>query len=258
VNASASQGIAKLAAMGRISATSVMVLSDRWSHDVELLQPLRGGIDVGLHLDWTSEFAINAGHGMSLGAAMRRAWLRGFDKPQVSAVIERQLDLFEAKWMAPPDYVDGHQHVQQFSGIREALVDLLVRRYAGMDDKPYLRISRPHQSVIDMKGWVIDLMGANVLEKIAVSADIQCTNSLLGMYDFSGGVARFGRLMMRWLKCVPVGGVIMCHPASAAELGDEIGFARLQEFLYMSGDEFLEALHGAQKRIGSSVITEHV
>jgi predicted glycoside hydrolase/deacetylase ChbG (UPF0249 family) len=31
-------------------------------------------------------------------------------------VIERQLDAFEAHWKAPPDYVDGHQHVQQIDG----------------------------------------------------------------------------------------------------------------------------------------------
>ena len=66
VNQSASLGIAKLADMGRVSATSAMVLSPRWAGDVALLQPLRGRIDVGLHLDWTSEFALRAGHGLSL------------------------------------------------------------------------------------------------------------------------------------------------------------------------------------------------
>ena len=80
VNASASMGIAKLAGMQRISATSAMVLSPRWAQDVALLQDLRGQIDVGLHLDWTSDFALACGHGMSLGAAMRRAWLGGFDR----------------------------------------------------------------------------------------------------------------------------------------------------------------------------------
>src|SRR5512133_4208043 len=130
VNAGASRGIAKLAAMGRISATSVLVLSPRWEQDVALLQDLRGRIDVGLHLDWTSDFALAAGHGLSLGAAMRQAVFGGFDQTAACVVIERQLDAFEAQWQAPPDYVDGHQHVQQFAGIRQALVQVLSRRYA--------------------------------------------------------------------------------------------------------------------------------
>ncbi|HEY5580029.1 MAG TPA: ChbG/HpnK family deacetylase, partial [Rhodoferax sp.] len=85
VNASASAGIAKLGAMGRISATSVMVLSPRWPQDVALLQSLRGRIDVGLHLDWTSDFALAAGHGLSLGAAMLKAVLGGFDRQAARA-----------------------------------------------------------------------------------------------------------------------------------------------------------------------------
>src|SRR5512133_449354 len=129
VNTSASAGIAKLAARGRISATSVMVLSPRWAQDAALLQDLRGRIDVGLHLDWTSDFALAAGHGLSLGAAMRKAVFGGFDRTAARSIIELQLDAFEAQWQAPPDYVDGHQHVQQFAGIRQALVQVLSSRY---------------------------------------------------------------------------------------------------------------------------------
>ena len=40
VNQSASLGIAKLAGMGRVSATSAMVLSPRWAGDVALLLSL--------------------------------------------------------------------------------------------------------------------------------------------------------------------------------------------------------------------------
>ncbi|MFT7116284.1 MAG: putative glycoside hydrolase/deacetylase ChbG (UPF0249 family), partial [Rhodoferax sp.] len=65
VHAGASRGIAELALLGRLSATSVMVLSPRWTQDVALLQDLRDRIDVGLHLDWTSDFALDAGHGCS-------------------------------------------------------------------------------------------------------------------------------------------------------------------------------------------------
>ena len=151
VNQSASLGIAKLLALGRLSATSVMVLSPRWATDVALLQGVRGQVDVGLHLDWTSDFAAAAGHGLSLGHAMRRAVLGGFDVVQARSVIAHQLDLFEAYWQAPPDYVDGHQHVQQFAGIRQALVAVLQQRYGAQAVPPYLRISRAPPGLVPEK-----------------------------------------------------------------------------------------------------------
>lgn len=246
VNASASMGIAKLARMRRISATSAMVLSPRWSQDVALLQDLRGQIDVGLHLDWTSDFAIASGHGLSLGAAMRRALLGGFDQTQAKAVIERQLDLFEAHWRAPPDYVDGHQHVQQFAGIRQALVAVLVRRYGAQAVKPYLRISRALGDIADLKSRVIGWMGADALEKIATDAALTCARALFGIYNFEGGPQRYADLMAHWLAGIPRGAILMCHPAQAAEPGDEIGIARAQEFAYLASQDFAKALQEAR------------
>lgn len=242
VHQSASMGIARLARMGRISATSAMVLSPRWAQDVALLQDLRGQIDVGLHLDWTSDFAVTAGHGMSLAQAMRRALLGGFDRLRASGVIERQLDAFEAHWQAPPDFVDGHQHVQQFSGIDQALIAVLVRRYGQSSVKPYLRISRAPSGSAGLKGRVIGWMGARNLEKMADNDGIKRASALWGIYDFSGGPARYASLMQRWLTQAHAGSILMCHPAQAAEPGDEIGVARVQEFAYLAGPGFAAAL----------------
>lgn len=249
VNASASLGIARLAAMGRISATSVMVLSSRWPQDVALLQSLRGRIDVGLHLDWTSDFALAAGHGLSLGQAMCRALLGGFDVAQATGVIERQLDLFETHWQAPPDYVDGHQHVQQFAGIRQALVAVLARRYGAQAAKPYLRISRAPPGLTDLKSRVIAWMGASAIENIAASQGVTVARSLFGIYNFEGDAPRYAALMTHWLAHAPARAILMCHPAQAAEPGDEIGAARAQEFAYLSSPEFASALAAAKVQV---------
>jgi chitin disaccharide deacetylase len=242
-NASVSRGIAELAAAGRISATSAMVLSPRWVQDVALLEPVRAQIDVGLHLDWTSEFAVAQGHGLSLGRAMLKAALGGFDRRAARAVIDHQLDLFEGHWQAPPDYVDGHQHVQQFAGIRQALVQALSDRYAGQGGrKPYLRLSRAPAGQADLKARVIAAMGANALEKIASPAGLTGASALLGIYDFTGSQARYAELMEGWLRDAPTGSIIMCHPAQAAEAGDEIGPARVWEHAYLSSPDFPAAL----------------
>ena len=243
VNASASQGIAELAEKGRISATSAMVLSPRWAQDVRLLAPVRGRIDVGLHLDWTSEFAVAHGHGLSLGRAMLKAALGGFDRQAARAVIDHQLDLFEAQWQAPPDYVDGHQHVQQFAGIRQALVHALQARYGHFSGpRPYLRVSRAPAGSTDVKARVIAAMGANALEKIASSAGFMWARELLGVYDFTGDQAAYGQSMAQWLAQASDGSIIMCHPAQAAEAGDEISRARVWEYAYLSHVDFPAAL----------------
>ncbi len=246
IHQSASLGIAKLAAMGRLSATSVMVLSPRWAGDVALLQDLRGRIDVGLHLDWTSEFARASGHGMSLPAAMLKATLGGFDRVAAASVIARQLDLFEAHWKAPPDFVDGHQHVQQFAGIREALVQALSERYVRPNaHPPYLRISRPASGMADLKSRVIAALGASAIEKIAACAGVTRATALLGIYNFMGNEGRYQHLMQAWLHAAPAGAIIMCHPAQAAEPDDPIGLARAVEFAFLGSAEFAALLHAA-------------
>ena len=247
VHQPASQGIARLAAAGRISATSAMVLSPRWAADAPLLQDLRSQIDVGLHLDWTSDFAVAAGHGLSLGRAMAKAMMGGFNKQAARVVIERQLDAFEAQWKAPPNHVDGHQHVQQFGGIRDVLVEALVRRYP--DRKPYLRVSRAPAGQTDFKNQVITALGAHAIDKIAEYADLSRSVALSGIYDFSGTMEDYGQRMSQWLQTSPDHTIIMCHPALSEEPGDSIGAARAREFAYLSGDDFSAALTQARARL---------
>jgi chitin disaccharide deacetylase len=227
-NAACSDAIARLALARKIDATSAMVLSPRWAEDAPKLHPVRGQLSVGLHLDWTSEYAVAGGHGMGLGAAMARAYLVGFNVDKARVVIAKQLDLFEAQWGAAPDHIDGHQHVQQFAGIREALVQEIVRRYPTAE--PWLRISNPAAQGFSLKTAVIGAMGALRLEALARQASIPVRTHLSGMYNFCGGAAHYRELLTGWQRAAPTGSVIMCHPATAAEEGDSIGPARVWEF----------------------------
>ena len=253
-NQGVSSGIVALAEQGRISATSVMVLSPRWAGDAALLHDLRDRVDVGLHLDWTSDFAKASGHGRSLGMAMIRAasgaFGHGAAKVATRGVIERQLDAFERHWKAAPDFVDGHQHVQQFAGLREALVEILTSRYGCTGERsatrvgalPYLRISRAPAGQADFKARVIAAMGADALEKIAADAGLACSAALFGIHDFAGDGARYARLMARWMEAAPARCIIMCHPAQSAAADDPIGPARVREFSYLRGSDFAATL----------------
>ena len=240
-NEGVSLAVAQLARLGRISATSVMVLSPRWHGDAAMLRDLRGQLDVGLHLDWTSPLAVEAGHGLSLGRVMLRSLAHGFDPKEVTLAIERQLDAFEAQWQAPPGHVDGHQHVHQFAGIRGPLLDLLDRRY-GAGKGPYLRVSRPVGQDAGVKGWVIGAMGSVALANALEARGRRGSPALTGLYDFSGSTADYAARASAWLHAAPAGAVLMCHPATQAQPQDLIGSARLCEFEFWRSDRATELL----------------
>jgi predicted glycoside hydrolase/deacetylase ChbG (UPF0249 family) len=250
VNTPTSQGIVALCVLGRLSATSVMALSPRWAEDAPALREVRERVDVGLHLDWTSTFAHHAGFGRSLGAVMWRSCWGGFRGPAVRDEIERQLDAFESHWQAPPDHVDGHQHVQQFAGLREALCEVVLRRYGSQQLRPWVRVSRVAQ--VGLKAQVITAMGAQALQAWAQQHDWPYVAPLLGAYGFDGSLNDYRQHMQRWLLDVPVAdqaAIIMCHPASSASTDDEIGPARAREFAYLASHDFVQDLRDAGVRL---------
>jgi predicted glycoside hydrolase/deacetylase ChbG (UPF0249 family) len=283
LNAAVSAGIVQLARQGRLTATSAMVLSPRWAHDAPALRELHANLDVGLHLDWTSEFAQAAGHGAGLSTWMLRAVLSAFDtsqkRTQVREVIERQLDAFEARWQQAPDHVDGHQHVHQFAGIRQLLIEVLQRRYGQVlgdrtavqaqghtqhtfqDERkrPWLRISQVAQP--GLKARVISAWGARPLQRWAQSISWPHVAPLMGVYDFDPQDGVYAQHMSNWLQQLPSSPVLMCHPASEAsaqamgwaldnsQTHDAIHSARLREFAYLASDAFAQALHSANVRL---------
>lgn len=246
LNAPTSQGIVALAVLGRLTATSVMSLSPRWAEDASALTEVRDRLDVGVHLDWTSTFAIDAGHGRGLGVVMARAMLHLYRQQTVQDEIERQLDAFEAHWKAAPDHIDGHQHIQQFPVFRDALAEVLMRRYGTHAVRPWVRVSRVAQP--GLKAQVISAMGAADLSDWAADKRWPQVGPLLGAYGFDGNLEGYARHMQTWLADLPANapGLIMCHPAVSAQADDAIGPARKREFAYLASHDFVQHLRDAQ------------
>ena len=57
--------------------------------------------------------------------------------------LQRQLDVFEQHAGSPPDFLDGHQHIHQLPGLRQALLKILHDRYGA--HAPWVRSNRPTQ-----------------------------------------------------------------------------------------------------------------
>jgi predicted glycoside hydrolase/deacetylase ChbG (UPF0249 family) len=244
LNDGVSRGIVQLALAGRISATSVMVLSPHWLEHGADLQALRQRLGVGLHLDWTSPWARQRGHGMSLATLMLRSVLGVLDRCAIEAEIHRQLDGFEAVWGAPPDHVDGHQHIHQFPVFRQALMQVLQQRYSGAI-RPWLRVSLPAQRERGFKPWLIARMGGAALQSLAREAGWPCSGALLGISDFSGDASHWlqqAQTWLAWAQGTPAA-VLMCHPGLAdIDATDGIAYARTQEWAAMASDRWPQML----------------
>jgi hypothetical protein len=134
-----SRGILEAAEAGGISATSAMTNMPDWPRLAPALRPLHERIGVGLHLNFTTAAPLGAvpslapgGRFPALPDLMRAAFTGRLNASEVRAEIERQLDAFEAAFGAPPDFVDGHQHVHVLPVIRPMLLQALgARRLKG-------------------------------------------------------------------------------------------------------------------------------
>lgn len=251
LNEGVSRGIVQLAEARRISATSAMVLSPHWPQHGAALQALRQRLSVGLHLDWTSPWAGQQGHGMSLASLMWRSVMGWLNPAAIQAEIQRQLDRFETVWGQPPDHVDGHQHIHQFPLFRQALMHVLQQRYSGAA-RPWLRVSLPTAHERGFKPWLIARMGGAALQELAQQAAWPCSSTLLGISDFSGDASHWLQQAQTWLRWAQVTphAVLMCHPGLAdTDAADGIASARTQEWAAMSSDLWPHLLQEHQIRL---------
>jgi predicted glycoside hydrolase/deacetylase ChbG (UPF0249 family) len=249
LNPPVSQGIVALAVLGRLSATSVMSLSPRWAEDVVALRDVRERLDVGVHLDWTSGFAAQAGYGRSLKEVVTRAALRLCSQQSIEDQINRQLDAFEVHWQAAPDHIDSHQHVHQLPAYRQALMAVLLRRYGTSAHRPWVRVSRIAQP--GFQNQLVTAMGAATLEKIMRNNAWPTVGPVLGAYGFNASMDDYARHMQVWLVSVPAdkAALIMCNPAVSAQADDPLSNTRKREFAYLAGHDFVQHLVDASVRV---------
>ena len=139
ISPSVNSAIRDLVARGRLSGTSVMVVAPSLDQsEADSLTALRssGSCAIGLHLTLTAPFAplsayapLRDGRFLPLAATALRALLGRLDADAVRTECEAQIAAFTRRFGRPPDFVDGHQHVQLFPIIDDALLGA-VRRLA--------------------------------------------------------------------------------------------------------------------------------
>lgn len=227
--------IADLARRGVVTSTSVMVLSPRLGEAARELHDLP--VDRGLHLDLTSPFTNTGG---SLGRLILRAHTGLLARDDLLRTIHTQFDLFEEQIGAPPDFVDGHQHVHHLPTVRDALIAALGERYGREATRIHLRICRAARWR-GGKAAIVTATGARGLEQLAKSRGYTINSDFVGVYDFAED-ADLPTLWRGWLTGLegPLP-LIMCHVATGgaeANADDTIRHARLAEYAWLSSEAF--------------------
>jgi len=236
-----SSGILELVKQGRLSAVSCMVNSPDWPDHAARLLPFREQIDIGLHLNLTEgkplALAFQKAHGNSFSALpklLQKAFLGRLDRQALVAEFHAQIDKFAAEMGFLPQFIDGHQHVHQFPGVREALIEVYQARLRG---HAYVRLVNVQRN-LELKRWIIYLTGTAALQRLLHLHKIPHNQSFAGIYEFSLS-GQYKRLFPLFLKQSADQGMIMCHPGHLAEAGDNIAKARFEEFQYFTSEQFL-------------------
>jgi len=245
------RAIRDLIGRGRLNATSAMVVGPAIGRDeVAALQSVAANSPrcaIGLHATLTAPFRPLTMHfrpldgGMFLGfpAMLRAGFLRRLDPEIIHAELMVQLSAFKELFGRAPDFVDGHQHVQLFPGVREAFLRAVKESAPGAWVRQGGRIQPLAQRLGAPKALVLDMLSTQ-FRKRAARQGIAFNSGFAGAYDFSRP-SDFGALMGGFLGGLAEGSVVMCHPGFVDETLislDPLTTQREREYAFLAGEHF--------------------
>jgi predicted glycoside hydrolase/deacetylase ChbG (UPF0249 family) len=235
----------------RLNATSVMVVAPSFSQgEGEALAGLRNVVPtlaIGLHLTLTAPFRplnqsfapLHQSAFLPLGATLANAVARRLQPEKLATEVAAQLHAFVAAFGRPPDFIDGHQHVQLFPQIRDAVLQTVKNaapdawlRQCGRALPLSRRFSNP-------KALLLDVLSRGFRSR-ARALGLRTNPAFAGAYDFDPA-GDFAALFASFLERLPDDGLIMCHPGFVdAELErlDPLTGQREREHAFFAGDVF--------------------
>lgn len=254
-NNAISQAIIDLATQKRLSAISCLTTAKNWQEHSKKLIPLKNHIDIGLHFNLTEGVSLSNGTGFfSLKKLIILAYTNLLKMNEIEKELNYQIDKFEAAMGNLPDFIDGHQHIQQLPLIRRAVLNVYQRR---LSNKPcYIRnvgipiLKAEFFNPVLLKKMVLLSLGANRFRKELIKANIPTNASFSGIYNFNPK-KDYASLFASFLRETKHNGIIMCHPGLMAhDQRDSIKLARVNEYEFLRSDQFTEMCDYYQIRVG--------
>ena len=259
ISPSVNAAIRDLLVRGRINATSVMVVAPSFHRGealaLQALNTTTRHVAIGLHVTLSAPFRplsegfrpMRNGAFPPLAALLIRACLRSLEPDALTAEITRQVRAFTEHFGRPPDFIDGHQHVQLFPQVREALLTV-ARRKAPQAWVRQCGRTRPLIGALnDRKGLLLAILSQGFRHR-AAALGVRTNPAFAGTYTFRDQ-ADFADTFPQFLDGLPDGSVVMCHPGFVdPELQklDPLTTLREQEYAFFVQDSFpgLLARHG--------------
>jgi predicted glycoside hydrolase/deacetylase ChbG (UPF0249 family) len=242
-NSAISQAIVELLEAKCLSAVSCLVTDPKLSVYAKNLEPFQDTVDIGLHFNLTEGKLLSADFPQSipLNKLIIKASLRNLNKGKIASELRAQLDLFTSTFNKLPDFIDGHQHIQQLPVVRDALLAVYEERLRA--NRTYLRSTYSPgaltkvQTSAYIKQLIIQLCGGIRFKKLLRTHKIPHNQSFAGVYDFKNSY-NYTQLFLRFLDQIEDGGIIMCHPGLMGSDADVIVTARHHEYCYFSSQQF--------------------
>jgi chitin disaccharide deacetylase len=244
---------------GRLNATSVMVVGPAIGRDdvsaLKAAAQANPRCAIGLHATLTAPFRpltmhfrpIEGGLFLPHTRLLRRGLMGRLDVELIHTELTVQLAAFVDLFGRPPDFVDGHQHVQLFPAVRDAFLAAVKEaapnawiRQCGRDRPWMQRLDSP-------KALVLDILSAQFRRR-ATRAELNFNPAFAGAYDFSKE-PEFGALMRQFLRGMPEAGVVMCHPGIVDDVLislDPLTTQREREYEFFRGEHFLPLLAASE------------
>ncbi len=244
-------GIRDLLARGRLSGTSVMVVTRTFGASEALALCALAGrtprLSIGLHVTLTAPFRpissrfrpVADGAFPTIGSMIRLGFLRRLDPQALAAEVAAQFEIFLHAFGRAPDFVDGHQHVQLVPQVSEAVLAATKAYAPNAWVRQCGRVGALAGRLADRKGFVLDLMSRR-FRRLAAAHELATNPAFAGTYDFADQES-YARMFSRFIDQLPDGALVMCHPGFVdAELEslDPLTTRREQEYAYLMSDAF--------------------
>jgi predicted glycoside hydrolase/deacetylase ChbG (UPF0249 family) len=211
--------IRDLIVRGRLNATSVMVVAPSFNRfEADALRVLNANeprAAIGLHLTLTAPFTpssrnflpLRDGAFPALRALLGSALLHRLAASSLIAEIESQLAGFEQAFGRAPDFIDGHQHVQLFPQVREAVLAVARAKAPGAWLRQCGRAVPWATRLGNGKALLLDIFSRR-FRRSAAARGVATNPAFAGAYGFDDK-ADFAALFPRFLAALPTGGVLM-------------------------------------------------
>ncbi len=249
-----SGAILDLLRKGRITATSAMTNRENWPRSAPLLREFAGRADLGVHLNLTcgpslavmSRFAPT-GELPGLPRVLRGALWGRLPLAEIADEFRRQIDAFAGAMAREPDFLDGHQHVHAFPGVRDALFGALDG--LGLARRLYLRDPADHPGAIARrrvgapKGLAIAALARGFGEKLRARG-LEANIGFAGVVPFDAR-RDYAADFARFLTAPGKRHLVMCHPGEIDDelrAADPVSETRPKEARFLRSDAFLELL----------------